>query len=132
TKDETSGILKTFITELENQLDHKVKVIRCDDGTEFKNSIMNQFYEMMGIKREFSVARTSQQNGVAERKNRTLIETARTMLVDSKLLTTFWVEAVNTACYVLNRVLVIKPHNKTPYELIHGITLLIDFIKPFG
>ncbi|GJU55625.1 putative ribonuclease H-like domain-containing protein [Tanacetum coccineum] len=118
TKDETSGILKTFITEIENQLDHKVKVIRCDNGTEFKNSVMNQFCEMKGIKREFSVARTPQQNGVAERRNRTLIEAARTMLVDSKLPTTFWAEAVNTACYVLNRVLVIKPHNKTPYELI--------------
>ncbi|GJS80427.1 putative ribonuclease H-like domain-containing protein [Tanacetum coccineum] len=132
TKDKTSGILKTFITEIENQLDHKVKVIRSDNGTEFKNSIMNQFCEIKGIKREFSVARTPQQNGVAERKNRTLIEAARTMLVDSKLPTTFWAEAVNTACYVLNRVLVIKPHNKTPYELIRGRPPLIDFMKPFG
>ncbi|GJZ11292.1 ribonuclease H-like domain-containing protein [Tanacetum coccineum] len=64
------------------------------------NKVMNQFYEMKGIKREFSVARTPQQNGVAERKNRTLIEAARTMLADSKLPTTFWAEAVNTACYV--------------------------------
>ncbi|GJY74004.1 putative ribonuclease H-like domain-containing protein [Tanacetum coccineum] len=71
-------------------------------------------------------------NGVAKRRNRTLIEAARTMLVDSKLPTTFWAEAVNTACYVLNRVLVIKPTNKTPYELIHGRTPLIDFMKPFG
>ncbi|GJR75099.1 retrovirus-related pol polyprotein from transposon TNT 1-94 [Tanacetum coccineum] len=85
-----------------------------------------------GVKREFSMARTPQQNGVAKRKNRTLIEAARTMLVDSKLPTTFWAEAVNTACYVLNRVLVIKPHNKTPYELICGIPPLIDFMKPFG
>ncbi|GJU24737.1 putative ribonuclease H-like domain-containing protein [Tanacetum coccineum] len=131
-KDETSRILKTLITEIENQLDHKVKVIRSDNGTEFKNSVMNQFCEMKGIKREFSVARTPQQNGVAERRNRTLIEAARTMLVDSKLPTTFWAEAVNTACYVLNRVLVIKPHNKTPYELIRGRTPLIDFMKPFG
>ncbi|GKB10025.1 putative ribonuclease H-like domain-containing protein [Tanacetum coccineum] len=79
TKDETSGILKTFITEIENQLDYKVKVIRSDNGTEFKNSVMNQFCEIKGIKREFSVARTPQQNGVAERRNRTLIEAARTM-----------------------------------------------------
>ncbi|GKE62362.1 ribonuclease H-like domain-containing protein [Tanacetum coccineum] len=53
------------------------------------------------------------------------------MLVDSKLLTTFWAEAVNTACYVLNKVLLIKPHTKTPYELIRGRTPLIDFMKPF-
>ncbi|GKA30610.1 putative ribonuclease H-like domain-containing protein, partial [Tanacetum coccineum] len=131
-KDETSGILKTFITEIENQLDYKVKVIRSDNGTEFKNSVMNQFCEMKGIKREFSVARTPQQNGVAERRNRTLIEAARTMLVDSKLPTTFWAEAVNTACFVLNKVLVIKPNSKTPYELIRGRTPLIDFMKPFG
>ncbi|GKA81835.1 putative ribonuclease H-like domain-containing protein [Tanacetum coccineum] len=71
-------------------------------------------------------------NGVAERKNRTLIEAARTMLVDSKLPTTFWAEAVNTACYVLNKVLVIKPHNKTPCELIRGRTPLIDFMNLLG
>ncbi|GJU38823.1 putative ribonuclease H-like domain-containing protein [Tanacetum coccineum] len=69
---------------------------RCDNGTEFKNRVMNQFCEMKGIKREFSVARTPHQNGVAEKKNMTLIEVARTMLADSKLLTTFWAEAVNT------------------------------------
>ncbi|GJZ71203.1 putative ribonuclease H-like domain-containing protein [Tanacetum coccineum] len=99
-KDETSGIFKTFITSIENEINHKVKVIRCDNKTEFKNSKMNQFCEMKGIKREFSVARTPQQNGVAERKNRTLIEAARTMLADSLLPTTFWAEAINTACYV--------------------------------
>ncbi|GJY05820.1 uncharacterized mitochondrial protein-like protein [Tanacetum coccineum] len=93
---------------------------------------MNQFCDIKGIKREFSVARTPQQNKVAERKNRTLIEAVRTMLVDSKLPTTFWAEAVNTACYVLNRVLIIKPHNKTPYELIRGRPPLLDFMKPFG
>ncbi|GJV07710.1 putative ribonuclease H-like domain-containing protein [Tanacetum coccineum] len=80
----------------------------------------------------YGVARTPQQNGVAKRRNKTLIEAARTMLVNSKLPTTFWAEVVNIACYVLNRVLVIKPHNKTPYELIRGRTLLIDFMKPFG
>ncbi|GJR68451.1 putative ribonuclease H-like domain-containing protein [Tanacetum coccineum] len=70
--------------------------------------------------------------GVAERKNRTLIEAARTMLADLKLPTTFWAEAVNTACYVQNRVLVIKPHNKTPYELFHGRTPSLSFMRPFG
>ncbi|GJR82135.1 putative ribonuclease H-like domain-containing protein, partial [Tanacetum coccineum] len=105
TKDETCGILKTFITGIENQINHKVKIIRCDNGTEFKNNDMNQFCGMKGIKREFSVARTPQQNGVAERKNRTLIE---------------------------NRVLVTKPHNKTPYELLHGRPPSISFMRPFG
>ncbi|GJW51749.1 putative ribonuclease H-like domain-containing protein [Tanacetum coccineum] len=104
TKDETSGILKSFITGIENLVDHKVKVIRCDNGTEFKNKEMNQ----------------------------TLIEAARTMLADSKLPTTFWAEVVNTACYVQNKVLVVKPHNKTPYELFHGRTPTLSFMRPFG
>ncbi|GJX23447.1 retrovirus-related pol polyprotein from transposon TNT 1-94 [Tanacetum coccineum] len=88
----------------ENLVDHKVKVIRCDNGIEFKNREMNQFCEIKGILRQFSVARTPQKNRVAERRNRTLIEAVRTMLADSKLPTTFWAEAVNIACYVQNRV----------------------------
>nr|GFC16437.1 putative ribonuclease H-like domain-containing protein [Tanacetum cinerariifolium] len=132
TKDETSGILKAFITGIENLIDHKVKIIRCDNGTEFKNKEINQFCKKKVIKREFSDARTPQQNGVAERKNRTIIEAARTMLADSKLPTTFWAEVVNTACYIQNRVLVIKPHNKTPYELFNGRTPSLIFMRPFG
>ncbi|GKC45763.1 putative ribonuclease H-like domain-containing protein, partial [Tanacetum coccineum] len=96
TKDETSGILKSFISSIENLVDHKVKVIRCDNGTEFKNREFNQFCEMKGILRQFSVARTPQQNGVAKRRNKTLIEAAKTMLANFKLPTTFWAEAINT------------------------------------
>ncbi|GJV02253.1 ribonuclease H-like domain-containing protein [Tanacetum coccineum] len=87
---------------------------------------------MKGIKREFSIARTPQQNGVSERKNRTLIEAARNMLADSLLPTTFWAEVVNTACYVQNMVLVTKPYNKTPYELLLGRPPSISFMRPFG
>nr|GEY01351.1 hypothetical protein [Tanacetum cinerariifolium] len=108
TKDETLEILKNFIEGIENQMDHK------------------------GIRREFSVARTPQQNSVAKRKNKTLIEAARTMLADSKLPTIFLAEAVNTACFVQNRVLVIKPHNKNPYELFLGRKLTLSFMRPFG
>ncbi|GJV26466.1 putative ribonuclease H-like domain-containing protein, partial [Tanacetum coccineum] len=97
-----------------------------------KNNDMNQFCGIKGIKREFNVAKTPQQNRVAERKNRTLIEAARTMLADSLLPTTFWAEAINTACYVQNRVLVTKPHNKTPYELLIGRPPNLDFMRPFG
>ncbi|GJS44718.1 retrovirus-related pol polyprotein from transposon TNT 1-94 [Tanacetum coccineum] len=132
TKDETSGILKSFITRIENLVDHKVKVIRCDNGTELKNREMNQFCEMRGILRQFSVAGTPQQNKVTGRRNRTLIEAARTTLANSKLPTTFWAETVNTACYVQNRVLIVKPHNKTPYEFFHGKTPTLSFMRPFG
>ncbi|GJY14857.1 putative ribonuclease H-like domain-containing protein [Tanacetum coccineum] len=132
TKDETSEILCKFIIGLENQLNHNVKIIRCDNGTEFKNHAMNEFYAKKGIKREFSVARTLQQNGVAKKKNRTLIKAARTMLADSLLPIPFWAEAVNIACYVLNRVLVTKPLNKTPYELLIGNSPSISFMRPFG
>ncbi|GKA29372.1 putative ribonuclease H-like domain-containing protein [Tanacetum coccineum] len=108
TKDETPEILKNFITGIENQIDHK------------------------GIRREFSIARTPQQNGVAERKNRTLIEAARTRLANSKLPTTFSADAVNTACYIQNRVLVIKPHKNTPYKLFLGRKPTLSFMRPFG
>nr|GFD05817.1 hypothetical protein [Tanacetum cinerariifolium] len=111
TKDETASVLKTFIVGLENLLSLKVKIIRCDNGTEFKNADLNQFCGIKGIKREFSVPRTPQQNGIAKRKNRTLIEAARTLL---------------------NRVLVTKPHNKSPYELLHGRLPSIGFMRPFG
>nr|GEX83098.1 hypothetical protein [Tanacetum cinerariifolium] len=131
-KNETTCILKKFIIEIENLVDKKVNVIRCDNGTEFKNSVMNDFCAMKGIRREFSVAKTPQQNGVAERRNRTLIEAARTMLADSKLPTTFLAKAVNTACYVQNKALVVKPHNKTPYELFRGRTPSLSFMRPFG
>ncbi|GJU31052.1 putative ribonuclease H-like domain-containing protein [Tanacetum coccineum] len=100
-----SKVRKTRKCCIENLIDLRVKVIRCDNRTEFKNRVMNQFCEMKGIKREFSVARTPQQNGA---------------------------EAVNTACYVQNRVLVIKPHNKTPYELFLGRKPALSFMRPFG
>ncbi|GJS15763.1 putative ribonuclease H-like domain-containing protein [Tanacetum coccineum] len=103
-------------------MNQKVKTIRSDNGTEFKNKDVIESYGSKGIKREYSNARTPQQNRVAERKNMTLIEAARTMLADS----------FSTACYVLNRVLVTKPQNKTPYELITGKIPIISYIRPFG
>ncbi|GKC14109.1 putative ribonuclease H-like domain-containing protein [Tanacetum coccineum] len=93
---------------------------------------MLKFCGNKGIKQEYSSARTPQQNGVAERINRTLIEAARTMLADSLLPTTFWAEAFSTTCYIFNRVRVTKPQNKTPYELLFGHKPIISYIKPFG
>ncbi|GJW99658.1 putative ribonuclease H-like domain-containing protein [Tanacetum coccineum] len=125
-------ILKDFLNLDENMLNKKVKAIRCDNGTEFKNAQIIELCGSKGIKRDYSNARTPQQNGVAERKNRTLIEAARTMLADSKLPTIFWTEVVRTACYVLNRVLVTSPYNKTPYALLTGNIPSVSHFKPFG
>ncbi|GJR22397.1 putative ribonuclease H-like domain-containing protein [Tanacetum coccineum] len=97
TKDETSGILKDFIRQIENQLNQKVKTIGCDNGIEFKNTNIIDLYGLKGIKREYSNARTPQQNRVDERRNMTLIKAARTMLADSFLPNTFWAEAPVTA-----------------------------------
>lgn len=132
TKDQTFQTLKEFIALVENQWNKKVKSIRCDNGTEFKNANLIELCGSKGIKRDYSNARTPQQNGVAKRKNRTLIEAARSMLADSELPTMFWTEAVSTACYVLNRVLITRPHNKTPYELLTGKIPTIIYFRPFG
>nr|GEU28856.1 hypothetical protein [Tanacetum cinerariifolium] len=116
------GIIKTGKLEFEN-----VYFVK-----DLKNKEMNDFCSRKGIKREFCNARTLKQNGVAERRNRTLTEAARTMLVDAKLPVTFCAKAVNTACYVQNMVLVNKSQNKTPYKLFNGITPAIGFLKQFG
>nr|GEX73304.1 hypothetical protein [Tanacetum cinerariifolium] len=131
-KDVTYPILKDFINLVENQLNKKIKAIRCDNGTEFKNAHMIELCGSKGINREYSNARTPQQNRVTERKNRTLIEAARTMLADYKLPTIFWTEAVRTACYVFNRVSVTRPHNKSPYALLTGNIPSVSHFKPFG
>ncbi|GKC41328.1 ribonuclease H-like domain-containing protein, partial [Tanacetum coccineum] len=104
TKDETSGILKSFITEIENLVDHKVKVIRFDNGTELKNREMNQFCEMKGILRQFSVARSPQQNRVAEKRIRTLIEAAKTMLADFKTPTLSFMRPFGYLVTILNTI----------------------------
>ncbi|GKE99872.1 retrovirus-related pol polyprotein from transposon TNT 1-94 [Tanacetum coccineum] len=124
--------LKNIVPSRVESINKKKYCLVVTHGTEFKDHAMNEFCAKKGIKREFSVARTPQQNGVAERKNMTLIEAARTMLVDSLLPIPFWAEAVNTACYVLNRVLVTKPQNKIPYELLIGKPPSSSFMRPFG
>ncbi|GJW70517.1 retrovirus-related pol polyprotein from transposon TNT 1-94 [Tanacetum coccineum] len=116
-KDETPEIIKKFIAQA--QLNYKAKVckIRTDNGTEFKNATLKAYYEKLGIMQQFSIARTPQQNGVVERRNRTLVEAARTMLIFSRLPEFLWAEAVATACFTQNRSIINTRHNKTPYEL---------------
>ena len=93
---------------------------------------MEEYCNSRGIHHEFSAPYTPQQNGVAERKNRTLIEAAQTMLADSKLPVMFWNEAIYTACYTLNRVLTVKRFGKTSCELINRRKPNLEFLEPFG
>ncbi|KAI3744714.1 hypothetical protein L1987_57805 [Smallanthus sonchifolius] len=132
TKDDTAEILQYPILILESLCKLKVRRIRSDNGIEFKNNTMEFFCLKKGIHHEFSAPYTPQQNGVAERKNKTLIETARMMLLDAKLLITFWAEAVNTSCHFLNRVLVVKRYYETCYELINNRPPNLDYLVPFG
>ncbi|GJS07379.1 retrovirus-related pol polyprotein from transposon TNT 1-94 [Tanacetum coccineum] len=106
--------------------------IRTDNGTEFVNQTLREYYEKVGISHETSVARSPQQNGVVERRNRTLIEAARTMLIYAKAPLFLWAEAVATACYTQNRSIVRLRHGKTPYELLHDKLPDLSFFHVFG
>ncbi|KAD6118823.1 hypothetical protein E3N88_10094 [Mikania micrantha] len=131
-KGEVAKAIINFVLYAEKQYSIPIKCVRSDNGTEFRNHILDEFYMSKGIQRQYSIPRTPEQNGVVERKNRTLIEAARTMLADSGLPLIFWAEAVNTACYVQNRVLVNQRWLKTPYEILHNLTPLISFFRAFG
>jgi transposase InsO family protein len=97
----------------------RIKKIRSDNGTEFKNSQTEGILEGEGIKHELSSPYTPQQNGVVERKNRTLLDMVRTMLDEYKTLDQFWLEEINTACYSINRLYLHRILKKTSYLTPH-------------
>ncbi|KAJ9538735.1 hypothetical protein OSB04_031468 [Centaurea solstitialis] len=121
-----------FVRKMERLNNLTVRSIRSDHGTEFKNSTLETFFDQKGISQNFSSVRTPQQNGVAERRNRTLIEAARSMLSEANLATQFWAEAVNTACYTQNRYLIVKRFRRTPYELFRNRKPSIEHLHIFG
>ncbi|GJX99888.1 retrovirus-related pol polyprotein from transposon TNT 1-94 [Tanacetum coccineum] len=129
-KSQAPETIMSFIKIVENQNDIKVKQLRTDNGTEFRNSILVNFCDERGILQNFSSPYTPEQNGVAERKNRILIEAARTMLLGSVFSKQYWTEAVATTCYTQNRPTIVKRHLKTPYEC--GRITNIDFLYVFG
>ncbi|GKD52933.1 retrovirus-related pol polyprotein from transposon TNT 1-94, partial [Tanacetum coccineum] len=131
-KDETPKIIKKFIAQA--QLNYKAKVckIHTDNGIEFKNETLKAHYEKLGIMQQFSTARTPQQNRVVERRNRTLVEADRTMLIFSLLPKFLWAEAVATACFTQNRSIIHTRHNKTPYELLRGRKPNVEYFHVFG
>ena len=130
-KDETSDILMDHVKLIETGTSYKVKILRSDNGTEFKNSEVEDFCRNKGISHQFSAPGTPQQNGVVERKNRTLIEAGRTMLEEAKLPTYFWAEAVNTACYTQN-ITLINRHGVTPYQMIKKKKPSLKHLHVFG
>jgi transposase InsO family protein len=117
-KSETQEVLKKFLRRAYNEFDAKVKKIRSDNDTEFKNTQVEDFVDEEGNKHEFSAPYTPQQNGVAKRKNHTLIEMARTMLDEYKTSNQFWDEAIHMACHATNRLYLHKLLKKTSYELL--------------
>ncbi|GKE63796.1 retrovirus-related pol polyprotein from transposon TNT 1-94, partial [Tanacetum coccineum] len=102
------------------------------NGTKFINQTLREWYENVGISHQTSVAHTPQQNGVVERRNQTLVEAARTMLIVSKAPLFLWAEAINTACYTKNRSLIRLRYNKTSYELMQGKKPDLSFFYVFG
>nr|GEV50376.1 hypothetical protein [Tanacetum cinerariifolium] len=109
-----------------------VRHIRTDNGTEFVNQTLREYYEQVGISHETSVARSPQQNDVVKRRNHTLIEVARTMLIYAQASLFLWAEAVATACYTQNRSIIQLRHVKTPYELLHNKLPDLLFLHVFG
>nr|GEX19015.1 retrovirus-related Pol polyprotein from transposon TNT 1-94 [Tanacetum cinerariifolium] len=131
-KDETPEVVIKFITQIQVGLDKTVRYVRTDNGTEFVNHTMTEYYERIGIFHQKIVPRTPQQNGVVERQNRTLVKAAQTILIFSKALMFLWAEAVATVCYIQNRSLIHTRHHKTPYELVHNKKPDLTFFRVFS
>ncbi|GJR95434.1 retrovirus-related pol polyprotein from transposon TNT 1-94 [Tanacetum coccineum] len=132
TKDEALEAIIKCIKNIQVRLNATVHNVRTDNGTEFVNQTLREFYENVGISHQTFVARTPHQNDVVERQNRTLVEAARTMLIFSKALLFLWTEAINTACYTQNRLTICRRYNKTPYELMHDKKPNLSFFHVFG
>jgi transposase InsO family protein len=130
-KSQTQETLKKFLRQAQNEFGLRIKKIRSDNGTEFKNSQIEGFLEE-DIKHEFSSPYTPQQNSVVERKNRTLLDMARTMLDEYKTLNRFWAEAINTACYSINRLYLHQILKKSSYELLTGKKPNVTYFRVFG
>ncbi|KAH9792991.1 Integrase catalytic domain-containing protein [Citrus sinensis] len=131
-KDDAIDVFRIFYKKVQNEKGYSITCIRSDHGGEFENHAFENFCNNLGIEHQFSSPRTPQQNEVVERKNRSIQEIGRTMLNENSLPKYFWAEAVNTACYVLNRVLIRPNLNKTPYELWKDRKPNIGYFKVFG
>nr|GFB40963.1 hypothetical protein [Tanacetum cinerariifolium] len=131
-KDETPEVLIDFLRLVQKGLQAQVRGVRTDKGTEFLNQTLHAYFVGEGILHQTSVARIPEKNDVVERRNRTLVEAARTMLSAAKVPLFFWAEAIATACFTQNRSLVIPRHEKIPYHIINDRKLLVKLFHIFG
>jgi hypothetical protein len=131
-KYETQQTVKDFTNEVQRQYGQDILMIPSDNGTEFKNYTLNDFLSDEGIRHQYSSPYTPQQNGLAEQKNRTLMDMARIMLAEFKSPYNFWAEAINTACHATNQLYLRKGLNKTPYEILTGNKPNIKYFLVFG
>ncbi|GJZ28017.1 retrovirus-related pol polyprotein from transposon TNT 1-94, partial [Tanacetum coccineum] len=131
-KDEAPDFIIKFLKMIQVWLKTPVRCIRTDNGTEFVNQTLREYYEKVGISHETSVACSPQQNNVVERRNHTLIEADRTMLIYAKAPLFLWAEAVATTCYTQNRSMIRRHHGKTPYELLHDKPPNLSYLHVFG
>nr|GEZ14339.1 hypothetical protein [Tanacetum cinerariifolium] len=131
-KDETLEVLIDFLRLIQRGLHAQVRIVRTDKGTEFLNKSLHAYFASKGILHQTFVARTPKQNGVVKRRNRTLVEAARTMLSAAKVPLFFWAEAIATACFTQNYSLVILRHEKTPYHIISERKPSVKFFHIFG
>nr|GFB54997.1 hypothetical protein [Tanacetum cinerariifolium] len=131
-KDEASEVIIKFLKRITVLLQSPVIIIRTNNGTKFKNQVLKEFFDTVGISHQMSSVRTPQQNGVVKRRNQTLVEAARTMLIFSRAPLFLWAEAIATACFTQNRSIIHRRFNKTPYELINGRKRDISFLHVFG
>nr|GEW63901.1 hypothetical protein [Tanacetum cinerariifolium] len=131
-KDETPEVLINFLRLVQRGLHAQVRIVRTDKGMEFLNQTLHAYFAAEGILHQTSVVRTPKQNGGVKRRNRTLVEAARTMLSAAKVPLFFWVEAIATTCFTQNRSLVIPRHEKTPYRIINDRKPSVKFFYIFG
>jgi transposase InsO family protein len=131
-RSETQSTLKRILRRAQNEFELKIKKIRSDNGFEIKNLQVEEYLEEEGIKHESSTPYTLQQNGIVERKNRTLIDMARTMLGEYKTPERFWSEAVNIACHAIIRLYLHRLLKKTAYELLTGNKPNVSYFRVFG
>jgi transposase InsO family protein len=131
-KSDVFATFKSFVKDIHNEFETNIKRVKSDNGSEFKNTKIDELCDEFGIRHQFLAKYTPQSNGLVERKNRTLIDMARSMLSEYNVSQSFWAEAINTACYCSNRLYYHPLKEKTPYELLNGRKPNIAYFQVFG